>query len=173
MSDNETNVSYYSQLFYYAKLYAGKDQLTNIIGVVKDLCNLFDETEKFDKKKYLVLFEEMYNSPINYYLERMGNKTPDKKEKRIKKLSSNIARIETIYYKDMIKGEPLNKKYYLDVKKPTPNNYLTLGDIIDIRGLLLNDISSFFTEIVMLNNVKFDFNLDDLKKFKNEVSVLE
>lgn len=171
MGDNEQNITYYSQLFYYTKLYGNKDQITNLISVVQDFSNLFKDSESYNQEEDIIILQKIGDEPIKFYLEN-SKRIQSKNKKRFIKINPTIARIEAIYFKDIVGGVPLNKKYYLDIKKPTPNNYLTLGDIVDIRAFLIERISSIFTKIVLANNVKFNFNFESFSKMGDATKFL-
>jgi hypothetical protein len=151
VDENQFNqtLQFYAKLFFSNFQADSRDQLSNMVSSAISFGEYFDNCES-----EISLLNRVYSDPMKVVVLKFGNNFSPKRKRRLMQ-GKSLSGLEWIFYRDTRFKSPLKKQYYVDEAKPM-SKYMTLGDIIDIRGYLKIIIGSCFTSMVKKNDVPLD-----------------
>ncbi len=152
MEKSKKTSEFYAGLYYFNFQYESKDQLSNMLISAKNFCQCFKD------KKSMKKLDLIYSDPIKYVLDEYEDRFTRNQKKRFR-IKMALSSIEFLYVRDGNRTAKLTREYTLDVTKPSSRKFLTLDDIILIRGLVKNSISLIFTSVAVTNDVVFGLDL--------------
>lgn len=151
---NET-LQFYAKLFFTNFQMESREQLSNMVSSAISFGEYFyDEKEDVNNcEKEVKLLNEIYCDPVKIVLKEFKGAFTPKRKKRLMQ-GKTLAGIEWIFYRDTRYNTPLKREYYVDEAKPK-SKYVTLQDIVDVRGYLKIIIGKQFTAMAKRNDVAF------------------
>lgn len=155
---SEMTIDAYVKLFFTNFQLMTGDQLKNMVFACKNFCSCFDKTES-DIQDLVLISKD----PIQYIYEKDINYFETQQWKRLLRVKQKLGRFELVYYRDQKRGHKLKKMYFLDEDKPKIRRYYSLGEVVDIRDFVKDEITRIFTKVALENSVPIDpFNLPTL-----------
>ena len=148
--DFDSTLQFYAKLFFTNFQTESRDQLSNMVSSAISFGEYFDNCEKEIK-----LLKDVYTDPIKVVMKEYGKSFSPKRKKRLMG-GKGLAGLEWIFYRDTRLRTALKKEYYVDEAKPKAYKYMTLSDVIDIRGYLKTIIGVQFTRMAKRNDVPLD-----------------
>ena len=143
---NET-LLFYAKLFFTNFQTESREQLSNMVSSGIAFGQYFDNCDAEIK-----VLNEIYVNPMQVVIKKFKNGFSSKRRRRLMQ-GKSLAGIEWIFYRDTRYNTPLKKQYYVDEAKPKAFKYMTLSDIVDVRGYLKIIIASQFTAMAKRNDV--------------------
>lgn len=148
---NEMTIDAFVKLFFTNFQFESKDQLKNMVIAARNFCRCFNDTESEIQK-----LQDLQFKPIEYIIKNDPELFKEKQGKRLLRVKLRLGKIEHVYYRDGKRNRKLKHMYFLDEDKPKIRKYYSLGEIIDIRDFIKDEVSRIFTDVAIKNSVDID-----------------
>lgn len=156
---SDETIQFYTKLFFINFQTEGRDQLTNMVSGAIAFSECFDDlTTERDKLK------DILEKPIQFIQKKYKKKFSQKVLQRWDERFS-LSDLEWISYRDTKFRSALKLEYYSDSTRPN-RKYLTLKDVVTLRGYIKVEVANIFSAMVKLKRVSMRPDLLDIADAK-------
>jgi hypothetical protein len=150
----DETIQFYTKVFFLNFQTESRDQLTNMVSSAIAFSDCYEDLNKEKKQLKLIMDEPIENIKKMYY-KKFPRNTLDRWDNNF-----TLADLEWISFRDTRFQTRLKTEYYSDGTRPT-RQFLTLKDVVTLRGYLKVQIASIFSAMVKKKHVNLRPSLLD------------